>query len=101
MDLPVTNGVVTLLPPPAGYVVDFENPQRNGDVTCYVLTGVGSFLALLFLGQRLYVKGIVRKHLTFDDGVFCKVNASVPLLMPPGLLIVAWVSSCHSAYDRF
>ncbi|KAF4610391.1 hypothetical protein G7Y89_g15728 [Cudoniella acicularis] len=77
MALPVTNGVVTFLPPPKGYDVDFDNPQRNGDVTCYWLTGVGSVLALLFLGQRLYVKAIIRKHLSFDDG----------------LLIIAWLFS--------
>jgi len=70
MALPVTNGVVTVLPPPEGYIVDFDNPQRNGDVTCYWLTGVGSLLALVFLGQRLYVKGVIRRQLSFDDGVY-------------------------------
>ncbi|KAF2120045.1 hypothetical protein BDV96DRAFT_539743 [Lophiotrema nucula] len=77
MALHITKGVATFLPPPDGYEVDFENPKRNGDVTCYWLTGVGSILALLFLGQRLYVKGIVRRRLSFDDG----------------LLIVAWLFS--------
>jgi hypothetical protein len=70
MALPVTNGVTTLLPPPEGYEVDFNNPRRNGDVTCYILTGVGSFLAICMLGQRLFVKGFVRKHFTYDDGAF-------------------------------
>jgi hypothetical protein len=69
MALPVTKGVVTFLAPPEGYEVDFENPQRNGDVACYWLTAVGSFLALLFLGQRLYVKAVVRRRLGLDDCV--------------------------------
>jgi hypothetical protein len=73
-DLPVTNGVTTLLPPPEGYEVNFDNPRRNGDVTCYILTSVGSFLAICFLGQRLFVKGIVRKRLTYDDGAFVVIG---------------------------
>ncbi|KAI9710276.1 MAG: hypothetical protein M1820_002770 [Bogoriella megaspora] len=77
MALPVTKGVVTLLSPPEGYDVDFDHPKRNGDTTCYWLTGIGCTLALLFLGQRLYVKAIVRKSLSFDDG----------------LLIIAWLFS--------
>ncbi|KAI9687152.1 MAG: hypothetical protein M1822_002563 [Bathelium mastoideum] len=77
MALSVTNGVVTLLPPPKGYNVDFDHPKRNGDVTCYCLTGVGSVLAFLFLGQRLYVKAVVRKQFWFDDS----------------LLILAWIFS--------
>jgi hypothetical protein len=67
MELSMTKGVLTLMPPPDGYDVDFDNPQRNGDVTCYCLTAVGAFLALLFLGQRLYVKAVLRKHLGIDD----------------------------------
>lgn len=68
MDLPVVKGVVTLVPPPEGYDVNFENPKRNGDIACYWLTGVGSLLAILFLGQRLYVKTILRKQFRIDDG---------------------------------
>jgi hypothetical protein len=78
-DLPVTNGVTTLLPPPEGYVVNFDNPRRNGDVTCYILTGVGSFLAICMLGQRLFVKGIVRKRLTYDDGAFVFIDVPTPV----------------------
>ncbi|KAF1953114.1 hypothetical protein CC80DRAFT_478548 [Byssothecium circinans] len=77
MELSMTKGVLTLIPLPEGYNVDFDNPRRNGDVTCYWLTGVGSFLALLFLGQRLYVKAVVRKHFRLDDY----------------FLIVAWIFS--------
>ncbi|KAF2679191.1 hypothetical protein K458DRAFT_280879, partial [Lentithecium fluviatile CBS 122367] len=67
MELSMTKGVLTIIPAPEGYDVDFDNPKRNGDVTCYCLTGLGGFLALLFLGQRLYVKAVLRKRLTIDD----------------------------------
>jgi hypothetical protein len=67
LQLTITKGVPTLMGPPDGYDVDFDNPKRNGDITCYCLTGVGGFLALLFLAQRLYVKGVLRKRLTIDD----------------------------------
>jgi hypothetical protein len=56
----VTNGAITALPPPAGYVVDFENPQRQGDIVGYCVAGIGSLLALLFMGQGIYVKVFVR-----------------------------------------
>lgn len=65
--LAITDGVATLIPAPEGYKVDFDNPKRNGDITCYCVTGVGSFIALLFLAQRLYVRGVLRKRLKIDD----------------------------------
>ncbi|KAJ4361013.1 uncharacterized protein N0V89_001582 [Didymosphaeria variabile] len=72
MELSMTKGVLTIIPAPEGYDVDFDNPKRNGNVTCYCLTGVGGFLALLFLGQRLYVKAVLRKRLTIDDCEYLK-----------------------------
>lgn len=66
----LTDGVITVLPAPEGYVVDFENPQRNGVQAIYVTSGVGMVLALLFLGQRLYVSLMVRRKLGLDDGMF-------------------------------
>ncbi|KAI8307462.1 hypothetical protein K4K59_010832 [Colletotrichum sp. SAR11_240] len=62
-----TSGVITALPAPEGYVVDFDNPQRRDVVESYVVVGIGMFLALLFLLQRLYVKIIIRKKFGLDD----------------------------------
>ncbi|KAF9879580.1 integral membrane protein [Colletotrichum karsti] len=59
--------VITALPAPDGYVVDFENPQRRDVVETYIVVSIGMFLALLFLLQRLYVKLIIRKKFGLDD----------------------------------
>jgi hypothetical protein len=64
----VTNGVITVLPAPEGYVVNFDDPRRNGDIATYWIFGVGFFLATLFLVQRLYVKIFLRRNLGLDDG---------------------------------
>lgn len=63
------NGTLVALPPPEGYVVDFENPQRNSVTVTYVVSGVGMTLALFFLLQRLYVKIFVRNKFGIDDGM--------------------------------
>ncbi|TDZ38608.1 hypothetical protein C8035_v005794 [Colletotrichum spinosum] len=65
--MPNVSGVITALDPPAGYVVDFDNPRRRDVFETYVILGFGMFLALLFLLQRLYVKLVIRKKFGFDD----------------------------------
>lgn len=66
---PTTNGVVTFSSPPEGYVVDFENPQKNLHVEHYWLFAVGGLLATLSLGQRLYTRIYLAKGLHIDDGM--------------------------------
>ncbi|CRK25898.1 hypothetical protein BN1708_014364 [Verticillium longisporum] len=73
----VVNGVLVATPPPEGYVVDFDNPQRHSVLTAYVVSAVGMLLALLFMLQRLYVKAFVRHSLGIDDF----------------LLVIAWLGS--------
>jgi hypothetical protein len=68
--MPLVDGVVTVLPPPKGYVVDFDNPQRQSVAATYWVVGVGNVLSLFFLLQRLYVKVFVRKAFKLDDGKF-------------------------------
>ena len=68
-DMSLTNGVLTSLPAPAGYIVDFDNPARQSDVATYWIVGVGNTLSLLFLGQHLYVNGFVRRKLGLIDGM--------------------------------
>ncbi|KAM5344600.1 hypothetical protein ACJ41O_013135 [Fusarium nematophilum] len=71
------NGTLVAIPPPEGYVVDFNNPQRQAVEATYVICGVGMSLALFFLFQRLYVKLFVRNNFGIDDV----------------LLIIAWLGS--------
>ncbi|KAI0593523.1 hypothetical protein F4775DRAFT_577415 [Biscogniauxia sp. FL1348] len=69
------DGTVTALPPPGGYVVDFENPQRQFVDALNWTSGAISIVTLLFVCQRLYVSLAVEKRVSLDDG----------------LLFIAWV----------
>lgn len=64
----LTNGVITVIPPPEGYIVDFDNPTRQSNIAAYWVCGVGMVLAFIFLIQRLYVKVIIGRSFGFDDG---------------------------------
>ncbi|KAK8069943.1 hypothetical protein PG994_006559 [Apiospora phragmitis] len=61
--------IVTLAPPPEGYVVNFEHPQRRANIQAYWCFGVGNVLALLFLAQRFYTKLRILKSFQLDDGL--------------------------------
>jgi hypothetical protein len=50
------DGVMVLLPPPEGYVVDFDNPARQGIPDAYFVAGFGLAISFLFFMQRMYVK---------------------------------------------
>ena len=62
------NGTITIIPPPPGYVVNFENPARRLATESYVLFAVENALALAFLMQRLYTKIRLMKQFQIDDG---------------------------------
>ncbi|KAH6640034.1 integral membrane protein [Truncatella angustata] len=64
---PTVNGIEVLLQAPDGYVVDLANPQRNGEHGAYWAYGIGTFLAVLFLAQRLFVRVVVGSGLQIDD----------------------------------
>ncbi|KAJ4314504.1 hypothetical protein N0V84_008845 [Fusarium piperis] len=68
----VVNGVPVAIPPPEGYQVDFDNPQRNSVNAAYWLFGVGNFLALLFMLQRVYVRLVIQKTVRLEDGDFAR-----------------------------
>ncbi|KAF3765348.1 hypothetical protein M406DRAFT_16195, partial [Cryphonectria parasitica EP155] len=68
------------IPAPAGYVVDFDHPQRHADLATYWCFGVGIVLALLFTAQRVYVKLVTGISLQLDDA----------------LLAVSWVTALAS-----
>ena len=65
----LTNGVLTALPAPAGYIVDFDNPLRQSNIATYWIVGIGNALSLLFMGQHLYVNGCIRRKLGLIDGM--------------------------------
>ncbi|KAK7994649.1 hypothetical protein PG991_016237 [Apiospora marii] len=65
---PEADGTRVLLTPPPGYIVDLDNPQRNGDVGIYWCYAIGSALALVFLAQRLYTRIVFDGGLQWDDG---------------------------------
>ena len=64
----IINGVPVAMPPPEGYVVDFENPERNSVTAAYWLFGVGNFLSLLFMAQRGFVRLVIQKTFKVEDG---------------------------------
>ncbi|KAK9774331.1 putative Integral membrane protein [Seiridium cardinale] len=65
---PGVNGVEVLLAPPEGYMVDLAHPQRNGEHGAYWAYGIGTFLAVLFVGQRVFTRVFIGNGLQIDDG---------------------------------
>lgn len=63
-----TNGVLTVIPAPEGYAVDFSHPKRQGVTEIYWIVAVGNVLALMFLAQKLYTKIVVDRRFQVDDG---------------------------------
>lgn len=66
---PLTDGVTTFLPPPDGYVVDFDNPQQQKALDHYLIFGILGPLALICLVQRIYTKRFITGSLKIDDGM--------------------------------
>lgn len=65
-----TDGVITLLPKPDGYDVDFDHPQQQKALEHYLVFGIGGPLALIALLQRYYTKIWLSKGLQVDDGKY-------------------------------
>ncbi|KAJ1328155.1 hypothetical protein MN608_07491 [Microdochium nivale] len=55
------------VPPPEGYVVDFNNPQRNLAIDAYWHFGIGNAIALLAIAQRIYVRLYIQKKVLLED----------------------------------
>ncbi|KAL0938517.1 uncharacterized protein CTRU02_205127 [Colletotrichum truncatum] len=75
--MPLIGSGVPARTPPDGYVVDFNNPQREAVPEAFWVAGVGAFLSLLLMAQRLYTKAFLVGRLQWDDA----------------FLIVAWLAS--------
>ncbi|CEJ93935.1 hypothetical protein VHEMI09494 [[Torrubiella] hemipterigena] len=71
------NGVPVAVPPPSGYTVNFEHPQRQCVLESYIIAGIGMGVASFFMFQRFYVHYHLRNNLSFDDL----------------LLLIAWAGS--------
>lgn len=56
-----------LIPAPAGYVVDLENPQRCGEAVITWVGVVGLVIATAFLMIRAYTKVVLAKKISSDD----------------------------------
>ncbi|KAH6894369.1 hypothetical protein B0T10DRAFT_603872 [Thelonectria olida] len=65
--MPVINGTTVVLPPPDGYVVDFDHPQRTGVLQAYYAAGFLTVFSLLCFAQRMYVKLFLVGGLGIDD----------------------------------
>ncbi|KAJ0122432.1 hypothetical protein J7T55_002945 [Diaporthe amygdali] len=65
-----THSVLTVIPPPEGYIVNFSHPKRQGVTETYWIVSIGNFLALTFLAQKLYTKIFIDRRFQSDDGGF-------------------------------
>ncbi|KAI0017938.1 hypothetical protein F4780DRAFT_781792 [Xylariomycetidae sp. FL0641] len=61
------NGVEVIMPPPEGYVVDFENPSQIGRTEIFAVAITENIIAFLFLLQRLYTKLFIVGRFEADD----------------------------------
>lgn len=58
----VVNGVTVVMPPPEGYVVDFDNPQRQYVTQYHGVYIGGMILMLFFVGQNIYVRWFMQRR---------------------------------------
>ncbi len=58
----IVNGVLVAMPPPEGYVIDFDNPQRQYVGKYHAIYIAGMVTMLFFVGQNLYVRWWVQRR---------------------------------------
>ena len=79
----MTDGVLTVLPAPEGYEVNFENPPQVGAIAGYFVTGFGIALAATFLALRLYTRARITRNIGLEDGIrnppFITYHANFPI----------------------
>ena len=103
---PSTNGVTTVLPPPEGYVVNFDDPEIRYALETYCVAAVGCALMIFFLGQRLYTKIVLGKGLQIDDGTSSiqklgTLNRAIINCFVTAFLITAFVRDIVLPYSSF
>jgi len=62
------NGTLTMVAPPPGYSVNFQNPERQLMKEVYVVVVVENVLAVVFLLQRLYTRICLMRLFQIEDG---------------------------------
>lgn len=67
--------------------MNFDNPQRRGNIATYWCFAIGNFLSLLFLAQKLYVKLAFASGLELDDGKKYSPNLFPQLIYDKKLLL--------------
>lgn len=69
MSITFIDGVEVVARPPDHLMghVDFDNPQRIGEIPFFIILSIGFVIAALFFSQRLYRSVAIRKHLRSDD----------------------------------
>lgn len=63
-----TPGVLTVIPAPEGYTVDFSHPKRQGVAEAYWIVAIGNILVLAFLAQKLHTKIYIDRRFQIDGG---------------------------------
>ncbi|OAQ60589.1 hypothetical protein VFPPC_14094 [Pochonia chlamydosporia 170] len=72
-----TASLPTDIGPPAGYHVNFDDPQRLAVREAYWLGGTGLLVSFLFMAQRMYTQVIILKCFQLEDALF----------------LIAWITS--------
>lgn len=83
-----------IVPAPANYVVDLENPQRRGEaiITCVGIMGIVNATALLIV--RAYTKVVLVKKIASDDCRSRLQETVVKLSNTSGRVSLARVGRC-------
>ncbi|KAJ4128544.1 hypothetical protein NW765_012930 [Fusarium oxysporum] len=96
---PVTNGVITFLPPPEGYVVDFNNPQQQDALKHFLIFGILGSLAIFCLLQRLYVKYYITRGLKIDDVLITLAWIFSIVMQSAQIWSISIGGLCHHAWE--
>ncbi|VTO83655.1 unnamed protein product [Fusarium graminearum] len=104
MPYPVTNGVTTFLPPPEGYVVDFDNPQKQDAIEHYLVCAILGPIAFLFLVQRLYTKYFILGSWKIDDALIviawgCFIKICSLVMQSVQIWSISIGGLCHHAWE--
>ncbi|RYP75635.1 hypothetical protein DL770_007368 [Monosporascus sp. CRB-9-2] len=91
----VVNGVTVVMPPPEGYVVDFDNPQRQYVQQYHGVYIGGMTVMLFFVAQNLYVRPVKKAwDVTIQEGscinVLAMFKSTATLGILTDLAILVW-----------
>ncbi|KAF7878820.1 hypothetical protein EAF04_000023 [Stromatinia cepivora] len=84
------SSLVAAVSAPPGYIVDFANPARKGDIMGYWVFGVGMVLSVLFLCIRIYTKVVVARNFATED--VCLILAWLAGVSVQALLVFMWLN---------